>query len=464
MNHSFFSPRWNHLSVHGINIFLLFILFGCGRSDRSQELFGTVSSLSPDVALVQPKEEIFTRRIESFGSLSFTRKTDLTAPTEARVERVFVEEGDLIFNNQLLARLENIQLEIRQDQARAAVVSAESEVRLARTRLEEARRQMEARFLGLGKSELSIEQKALELSQASDLLKNKEELFLIDGISAEELENLRLRVRGLQTEYQALLTDYDISRIGYRDEDLLEVYGYIPQDDKEKRELMIELNTRTAEAELDVALSRLSSSRSEQQSIQKLLEEFEIRAPYRGVLGARHIEEGERVQAGGQLFTTFTQDTVYAIFPVQESQISLLRRGMIAYVTIPSLDSRSYPAEIVQISPTIDPQSGNITIRALLQDPDAEFRPGMFFQVVVESTTPATRLTLPESAIIPTSETNARVFILRNGRVYGRSIQIGERSGGFVVVNSGIDKDDLLVDFPPPILRDGMEVSVVQSF
>src|SRR5690606_15341529 len=99
----------------------------------------------------------------SFGSLSFIQKTDLTAPTDGRVVQLLVEEGDRIRKGQRLALLENVQLEIRKLQGETAVQSATAELELTRTRLEEGRRQMEARFLSLDKTKLTIEQKELEL-------------------------------------------------------------------------------------------------------------------------------------------------------------------------------------------------------------------------------------------------------------------------------------------------------------
>lgn len=441
-----------------MSLVIILLLVSCNRPATATATVADGSQVR--VSLIEVKSETYTPEIKSFGSLSFIQKTDLTAPTDGRVVQLLVEEGDRIRKGQRLALLENVQLEIRKLQGETAVQSATAELELTRTRLEEGRRQMEARFLSLDKTKLTIEQKELELERARQLLNDKEQLFLIGGVSEEEIRNLRLQVRGLETDHTNMLVDYEISTIGFRDSDLQEVYGYVPANPEERREKLIELNTRTLRAEVTVAEARVSSAKSELTSITKLIDELTIVGPYDGVVGARYVEVGERVQPSAQILTTFVTDPVYAVFPVQESQIASISLGLQAQVTVPSLSSTRLNAEVVQISPTIDPQSGNIIVKALLQGGSHEFRPGMFFQVSVRTQGTASRITVPESSVVRTDSASGRVFIYRNDRVFSRTVGLGVKAGSAIVVNEGLEEGELIVDSPPQLLRDGTEVLI----
>ncbi|MDC7125404.1 MAG: efflux RND transporter periplasmic adaptor subunit [Spirochaetales bacterium] len=435
------------------------VLFSCNNKTSSSISKTSTTVDIQQVIAISPEVSEYAPVINSFGSLTFTQKTDITSPADGKITSIRVEEGDIVKAGEIIAVIDNIQLLVQKKQMETAVESSLAQLKLAQTELEEGQRQIESRFLGLNKSVLSIQQKELELDNAKKEYKKKKELLDIDGASKSEVEKLEISIRGIETDYKNLLADYEIAQIGFRDQDLLNTYGMVPNDKKARREKLIELNTRTLSAQVEVAEANVASSRSQLESVELLIDEMSVKSPYSGIVGARYIEEGERIKTGDQILTTFKRGSVYAEFPVQEGQITQIYTGMPVSITIPSVSLDIFKAKIAQISPTIDPQSGNINVKALISDSDSKFKPGMFFKVEINTNEVEEQLLIPDSSVFDKNDSSARVFVIKNNRVFSKTINLGNSSEGKICITNGLSLKDVIVDEPPRLLRDGMEVS-----
>ncbi|MBN2617089.1 MAG: efflux RND transporter periplasmic adaptor subunit [Spirochaetales bacterium] len=399
----------------------------------------------------------YTPEIQCFGNISFTKKTTITAPAEGVIDRVFKESGDAVYKNETILRLKNTQLEIEKRQIESEIESLETSLELSKAQLSDSKRNMEGKFLNIKKDYITLSQKEKELKLIQESLKQKEELFFIDGISKEEIKSLRLQVESKESELQGFKVDIEISMIGFRDEDILNKYGYIPPDPLEKHKLLIDINTQREDAEVKVATSKLNSAISQLESLNLLLSQLEIKSPYTGILGNRAVEEGERVKKSDPLVTTFTNSSVYSIFTVQENQVHNLNIGQEILVNIPSLGGTLHKFYINQISPIVDEKTGNVTIKGYSDNFNKQFIPGMFFTGKVITGSTEKRIQISEESIIKDGG-NSYVFILKNSRVYKRKLELNEYKEGNFWVSDGLQIGDTIVNNPPNLLKDGMEV------
>ena len=412
------------------------------------------------VEAIEVTEIMVEPEINSFGSISFRRKTDISPAVEGVIGRIFVEEGDSISSGQILAVIENIQLEIRRRQSVSELTSARAALRLAEMQQEEGRLQLEARTISLQKMELNLEQKARELVEQEQTVANKEQLLAVDGISQEELRLLKLRLRALKTEQLNLEKDLAISRIGLRDKDILRAGHLVPTDPAEKQDLLIELNTRTLKARADVARARVVTAQADLESVDLLVTGLTVRARSPGILGARYLEEGERITPQDKLFTTFESTEVFAAFPVPERDALRIAPDQMVQIIVPALNDLSLTGTVQVISPTVNPQSGNLTVKALLPNRDLLLRPGMFVQVRRVAGKPEAKILVPESVLFRKRGSRGELFRLVGNRVFIREVQTAAAEGGQVEITAGLNPGDRVVNNPPPFLKEGQYVSV----
>jgi multidrug efflux pump subunit AcrA (membrane-fusion protein) len=139
-----------------------------------------------------------------------------------------------------------------------------------------------------------------------------------------------------------------------------------------------------------------------------------------------------------------------------------LSEGMPVQVEVPAQGNRVYRSMISIISPLLDPQSGNLTIRALLSNRDGALKPGLFIRVLVSTAETRQSILLPMSVLIGRNGTQASVFIVRGGRSFRQEVVIRPetegQAAGKVEVVGGITEGDHVVDEPSPVLQDGGDV------
>ena len=214
-------------------------------------------------------------------------------------------------------------------------------------------------------------------------------------------------------------------------------------------------NLRQAEA--DVAARRADVQRSRLN-----LEYATVRSPISGRVGRAMVTEGALVGQGDatHLATVQQLDTVYADFTQSISEVNELRRlfesGDLEAVVPETtkvrlvLDDGSiypHPGRLLFTDATVDPTTGQVTLRGAFPNPKKELLPGMYVRVQIEQGIDSDALAVPQQAIqrndagesevyLVTDDNRAIVQQVRTGRVVDDHwlIQDGLKPGDRVVV------------------------------
>jgi RND family efflux transporter MFP subunit len=426
---------------------------GCGREPAVEPVLA-----KQKIKRIAAAEQTVAQELSSFGSLSFRSKTDVTATIEGTVDTLNLEEGSTVKKGQLIAGLKNIQVEIRKEQAESAVRSSKSALTLAQSRLWEGQLQVEARIISVQKSELELAQKRDELAEMERTLKNKEQLFSVGGTTEEAMASLRLSHASAKTDIQLLEKDLAVKKIGLRDEDIVSQGMKAPKDDAARKKALVQLNTKTLLAEIEVAQSRVDSAQTDLKSAVQLLAELEIKSPAEGIVGAKYVEKGEHVAANTKILTLMDTSDVYAVFPLSEADAVHVSAGMSAEIRVEAVSAAPFAATLELISPMIDPQAGTVTVKALIKNAGGKLKPGMFARVRIVYGTPQKVIVIPQSVISQKKGDTARVFTVVNNRAFVKEVGLGTETSGSYVVTKGLSMGDILIDSPSPLLKEGEEV------
>ncbi len=87
---------------------------------------------------------------------------------------------------------------------------------------------------------------------------------------------------------------------------------------------------------------------------------------------------------------------------------------------------------------TVDPSSGQITLRAELPNPDGLLLPGMYVRVRIEQGQASQAIVLPQQAVQRTPMGDTVMVVDADGQVTPRPVKIGTASGGAWVVLEGL--------------------------
>lgn len=191
------------------------------------------------------------------------------------------------------------------------------------------------------------------------------------------------------------------------------------------------------QANRDAAAARLEAARSGVATAEEQLEYTRVRAPYAGIVSARHVEVGEMVAPGQPLMSGLSLEALRIVVDVPQSMFRPIREIGRAYVY--AGDAR-IPAESLTFFPVADPEANTFRVRVNLPEGSATLFPGMFVKVgfVVGE---ARRLLIPAAAVVRRSELSA-VYVVGPRRVSLRQVRLGRRYGDHVEVLAGLDSGE----------------------
>lgn len=432
-------------------------------------LLGCTETSAPDIEAGQTIHQVRTATVKvqrippvitSFGSISFSRKIEVTAAVGGTAERVSAETGEKVRRGEVLAELTNVQLEIRKKKAAVAVREALAALDLLKTELWRGKLQVERDLLSIRKLEVSLKKQKRRLDALRTKLEDKKLLFEVDGITERELEELELAVLSAEADYRNSLTELAIRNVGFRPEDIISRGYPLPESDEERMALLRVVGTETLASKVKAGEARVETAKEELESVRLLIDELTITTPAAGIVGSRSVEAGERVKADAKLFSILSDGEIHAVFPVSEDEVSRIRPGMKTGVDVPAVDARGLSGTIARISPSVDPATGNIPVKARLTEPDeaAALKPGMYAEVTVYTGEPETVVTVPGPAVIGTGRSAGRVYIVVSGRAFVREVRTDRQIEEDIEIVEGLEGGETVIVSPSMMIRDGDRV------
>jgi multidrug efflux pump subunit AcrA (membrane-fusion protein) len=146
--------------------------------------------------------------------------------------------------------------------------------------------------------------------------------------------------------------------------------------------------------------------------------------------------------------------TVYAVFYIQEQDIINFSLGAPLEIEIPSL-GLAHNAHIDEISPIADPQSGNFSIKAEINNENLVIRPGMFIKCIIRRIQNVEYLAVPETTLVKFDGSGGSVFCVVNGIAVLKSVTIQAQKNGIIWITAGLIENETVIDKPSPFLKEG---------
>ncbi len=174
------------------------------------------------------------------------------------------------------------------------------------------------------------------------------------------------------------------------------------------------------------------------------LEHLPIRSPVTGYVVEKHVIEGSAFEPGARLYRIAPLSRVWVEAEVYEFELSSVRTGQRATVTLPYLPDRSFEATVAYIYPTLNPKTRTVRVRLELPNPDLELRPEMYADVRLHVER-GERLVVPQSAVLYTGDRSFVFRALGDGHFRPQKVVVGMRSGEEVEVLSGLEAGDRIV-------------------
>lgn len=212
------------------------------------------------------------------------------------------------------------------------------------------------------------------------------------------------------------------------------------------------------QAELDQALAEIAQL--DARIVQKT-----VHAPFAGDLGIRRVNLGQYVNAGDPIATLTAIDELYVNFTLPQQELAKVQRNRVVEVTVDAWPDRVFTARVNAVEPVVGTQTRNLTVQAVLPNPERLLRPGMYVTARLVLPAQVGGITVPTTAIQTSASGNSVVLIrgdnnTKEGTAEIKPVQTGRRVGERVVVTDGLTAGDVVVSEGQIRVQPGAKVAV----
>lgn len=403
-------------------------------------------AFSSDTLLVVD-DAVFQQTLEVFGTLAPSVTVSVSVDAGGVVAAVHVEAGDQVEAGALLAELHDERLGISLQQAELGLVLSKQELELARMRLNDGERVVEAALLEIEQAQLELTQRESEREEMEHQVYLATELHKVGGRTDGELRATETELRNAGTRLELARRRLAAVEIGYRERDLRDAGIAVPADTTQYAAAFLVLHTRRLEHELSSTESRVAAAELELRRAQLSQQDSLIHSPISGVIGDRFLITGERVSVGDRAFTVLSLDALDFVGELGEDKQAQLELGATAEIFTARGGELIGHGRVSRAAPYLDPSRRSRSLRVRLEEPAGEaapHRPGLLARALISAGVPEVYLRVSEQALhqgVPgSSRAGTRVYlrILRGGELVTTPVRPVQISNGQVLFEGDV--------------------------
>lgn len=172
-----------------------------------------------------------------------------------------------------------------------------------------------------------------------------------------------------------------------------------------------------------------------------------LASPISGTVVQRHATRGENVSPDDTLFIIADLSEVWIQGQVIEQNIPNIQEGMEASLQLTAFGEREWTGTVDYVDRVLDPTSGTMRIRVVLQNPDGDLRPGMRGTLLVTSTSVQAQSVFVPIDAVQRLRNQSVVFVPHEDglRFTATPVELGRRDDHRVEILSGIQAGDRIV-------------------
>jgi HlyD family secretion protein len=372
----------------------------------------TVMNIRPaKITAYSVKKQDYIPSLLLSGEVIADSKITLSVQTSGIVTNLSVSKGMTVQKGQLLLQLDD-------RQARTAVEHAQSSVQQARLNLQQAE------TVNFENARATSEQMNIKLEQAQ---KHYEQTKILQGNGIASLQELT----DAESELKLAQQQADAAKVALEALRDNGVTLAVLQQDLQQRQL-------------------------ELQDKELLLEQCQIKAPCDGQILELNLHQGEQVLPGNNVAIIAAGNQTRIQIKPDQRYAPLAALNSSAQVWLTTNAAQKWSAKVTNIDPTGNSEQGSLTAELTLEENISALYPGCLVSVQIFGAKQENAIIIPDT-YLSTQNGNTGAWIAKNNRAHFVVLQLGLRTPEGVLVNSGLQEEDILLI--PGSLKENQKIS-----
>ncbi len=393
------------------------ILTGCEnppqprKGPTTQRLATPPPKIPVTVVQSEPVQQVITMP----ASIISFETAPLMAKIDAYVDKIYVDIGDEVKEDDLLVQLEAPELTYEVERHGKLVVQGEAAIALAQAEL------------GAARARLNEQQALLDLRMSEQ---QRIAQIIRSGALSEQ--------KGHEAEFA--LKSATAAKVRYQNA------------------------VSVAEAEVNMAVARAGVAKADYDKAKVLAQYQQIRAPFDGVISERKVDPGAFVRpASGEnaipLVTVDQIDKLRAVIHVTMDQAVHLDAGDRIELVVDDVPGKNFPGTVSRTAGVFDERTRMMRVEVDLDNFPSDatghrpLRAGAYGEVTIV-TAEESLVVVPKAAIGQNATGPYVVVVGNDGECQQMAIEVGIDAGDFVGVLSGIKPGDRVVASRPGQIKD----------
>ncbi len=212
----------------------------------------------------------------------------------------------------------------------------------------------------------------------------------------------------------------------------------------------------------ELAAAGLNLAKANLELAQINLRESTIVAPIDGIVTARHIDQGNLINAGDRIVTVADMKTVKVIVAVAEKYGGKIAVGTPARIKVDAFGDRVFNAEVYSVYPALDEQTHTIQVEIRMDNDELLLKPGMFARVTLITQRKDDVVVIPRDVVLGGKIDEPYVYVVEDGTAHKRFVKLGIRQADRYEITDGLKPTEKLVVNGMHSLKDGVNVEIVR--
>jgi HlyD family secretion protein len=462
-------PRW------GVGLLLFGIVLGGSYAALRQWVIMPRQAEQNQLPNARVQKMNLMLTVSANGTVAAERSINISPKSSGVLKQLFVKEGDVVKRGQIVAYMDdsNLQGQLLQAQGNLAQVEAafrksvegnrSQEIERSQAELAQAEASLQELMNGnrpedIAQAQARLKNSQAALSQAEDDFRRNQSLYSQGAISRSDLNQKRKTLDQAQADVVERQQALKSQRMGTRPEQIVQQAAIV----KQKQASLSLQREGNRVADIDQARAQVTSSRGALKTIQTQIEDTVLRAPFDGLITQKFADPGAFVTpttAGSNVSGAASNSVVtlasvnQVVANIAEANIAQIHLGQRVKLKVDAFPGKTFAGKVSQIAAEATVQQNVTSFKVnvtLLADARTLLRSGMNVEAEFQIGERIDVLTVPTVAVVRQSGKLGVYRVVPSGKSEFVPIETGVTVQNRTEVKSGLQgTETVLLTFPP---------------